>query len=99
MRDIRLARKAALRIAKLPPGLLPYDLSRSGLRSSCAPASMSPSQWLSADTDEGDLDRYDIVSTHDTAAGIEKTAAFVATLPVDRNVAELQRTQNAHSQA
>ena len=45
------------------------------------------------------FDPYNIVSTQDTAAAIEKTAAFVATLPVNRNVVELERAQNAHSEA
>lgn len=78
VRDFRRLWKAALKLAKLPKGLLPYDLRRSALRNLIRAGvnetvAMSLSGHLTRDT----FGRYNITSTADQKAALERTGRFV----------------------
>ncbi len=45
------------------------------------------------------FDRYNITSAEDIKAAITRTAAYVATLPTERNVADIEDSQTTHNPA
>lgn len=91
VRDFRLVWRAALETAGLPPGLLPYDLRRSALRNLVRGGTdYTVAMKISGHRTRATFDRYNITSIEDTRAAMERTAAYVESLPAERNVAVLK---------
>jgi hypothetical protein len=92
--------RAALKAANLLPGLLPYDLRRSALRNMIRGGTdIAVAMRISGHRTRSTFDRYNIVSTDDFRAAVNRTAAYVASLPVERNVvAMMPCSDNKHGQ-
>jgi integrase len=76
VRDIHLAWRAALVAAKLPLTLRPYDLRRSALRNLIRSGTHETvAMAISGHRTRSTFDRYNITSTEDVAAAIERAAA------------------------
>jgi integrase len=89
VRDFRVLWKAALRAAKLAPGLLPYDLRRTALRNMVrAGGDVTTVMAISGHRTRSTFDRYNITATEDIAEVVRLTAAYVDTLPKRRKVRE-----------
>jgi integrase len=74
--DFRCRWKAALSAAKLPPGLLPYDLRRSALRNMLRGGTdFSVVMKISGHRTRSTFDRYSIVSEDDIREAVTRTAA------------------------
>ena len=85
--DFRLQWKAALMAAKLPLGLLPYDLRRSALRNMVRGGTdFSVVMKISGHRKRSTFDRYNIVSEEDLREVAERAAAYVSQLPTERKV-------------
>jgi integrase len=98
--DFRCQWNSALEAAKLPAGLLPYDLRRSALRNMVRGGTdFSVVIKISGHRTRSTFDRYNITSAEDIKAAIARTARYVATLPTERNVRTLEDSQKTHTQA
>lgn len=76
VRDYRRAWRAALKDAKLPLTLRPYDLRRSALRNLIRSGTHETvAMAISGHRTRSTFDRYNITSTDDVAAAIERVAA------------------------
>ena len=77
VRDYRRAWRAALVAAKLPLTLLPYDLRRSALRNLIRSGTHETvAMAISGHRTRSTFDRYNITSTDDVAAAIERVAGL-----------------------
>jgi integrase len=95
IRDFMPAWRAALAAAMLPTGLRPHDLRRSALRNLVrAGVDVTVAMRISGHRTRATFDRYNIVSGEDVKDALTRTAAYVATLPAERNI---ERAQNAHN--
>lgn len=100
VRDFRLTWRSALKSAGLAPGLLPYDLRRSALRNMVRGGTdYTVAMKISGHRTRATFDRYNITSAEDVRAALDRTAAYVATLPTSRNVSRHEDSQNTHSLA
>ncbi len=80
VRDIHVAWRAALKTAKLPRTLRPYDLRRSALRNLIRSGTHETvAMAISGHRTRSTFDRYNITSTDDVAAAIERVAAAAKT--------------------
>jgi len=96
IRDFRLQWRAALKAAGLAPGLLPYDLRRSALRNMIRGGTdYTVAMKISGHRTRSTFDRYNITSAEDISAAITRTAAYVATLPTERNVVTALESRKA----
>jgi hypothetical protein len=92
--------RRALKDAGLAPGPLPYDLRRTALRNMVRGGTdYTVAMKISGYPTRSTFDRYNITSAEDIQAAIDRTAAYVATLPTERNVTTLDCSQNVHSPA
>jgi integrase len=99
VKDFAKQWRAALRAAKLPGGLVPYDLRRTALRNMVRGGTdYTVAMKISGHRTRSTFDRYNITSLEDVAAAMTRTAAYVAELPTERNVADLEPPQNRHIQ-
>ncbi len=90
--------RKALEAAKLPPGLLPYDLRRSAIRNLIrAGVSQTVAMKISGHRTDSTFRRYDIASMDDVAQALETVGNYVAALPTDRTVTKIKRAQFGHS--
>jgi len=79
--------RAALKVAGLPAGLLPYDLRRSALRNMIRGGTdFTVAMRISGHRTRSTFDRYNIVPEEDLRAAVTRTAAYVSQLPTERNV-------------
>jgi integrase len=100
VKDFRLAWRAALKEANLPAGLVPYDLRRSALRNMVRGGTdYTVAMKISGHRTRSTFDRYNITSAEDIRAAILRTASYVATLPTERNVADIEDSQKTHKPA
>jgi integrase len=100
IRDFSKQWRKALKDAGLAPGLLPYDLRRTALRNMVRGGTdYTVAMKISGHRTRSTFDRYNITSAEDIEAAIDRTAAYVATLPTERNVTTLDCSQNVHSPA
>ena len=87
VKDFRLQWRAALKAAKLPAGLIPYDLRRSALRNMVRGGTdYTVAMKISGHRTRSTFDRYNITSTEDLRAAVERTTAYVEGLPTERTV-------------
>ncbi len=87
IRDFSKLWAAALKTAKLPQGLKPYDLRRSAIRNMVrAGVKESVAMRISGHRTRSTFDRYNITAEEDVAAAVEQTVAYVQALPTKRNV-------------
>lgn len=78
VKDYRRAFAAAAKKAKLPKGLLPYDLRRSALRNMIrAGVDVSVAMKISGHRTRSTFDRYNIVSEQDVREAVATTAAWL----------------------
>ncbi len=85
--------------AQLLPGLRPYDLPRTALRNLVRGGTdYTVATKISGHKTRSTFDRYNITSVEDIRAAMTRTADYVATPPTERNVENIERAQNAHSQ-
>jgi integrase len=98
IKDIAKQWKAALFAARLPAGLLPYDLRRSALRNMVRGGTdYTVAMKISGHRTRSTFDRYNITSAEDVKAAILRTADYVATLPTERNVENIELSQKSHT--
>lgn len=82
IRDYRRAFRNAVKAAKLPKTLLPYDLRRSALRNMVrAGVDVSVVMKISGHRTRSTFDRYNIVSEDDVREAVVTTAAWVGGKP------------------
>jgi site-specific recombinase XerD len=87
IKDFAKQWRAALKGANLPPGLIPYDLRRTALRNLVRGGTdFTVAMKISGHKTRSTFDRYNVVSEDDIRAALERTTAYVQTLPTDRNV-------------
>lgn len=78
VRDYRKTWRLALKEARLPLTLLPYDLRRSALRNMVrAGVDFTVAMKISGHKTRSTFDRYNIVDEVDIRAAVERTAAYV----------------------
>jgi integrase len=98
VRDFRKLWSNALAAASLPDGLLPHDLRRTALRNMIrGGTTQAVAMKISGNRTILTFLRYNITSTEDIEAEITRTAAYVATLPTERNVANIEDSQKTHN--
>jgi hypothetical protein len=92
--------RAALKAAILLAGCLAPDLRRRALRNMIRGAiDIAVAMRISGDQTRSTFDRYNILSTEDRRAAVNRTASYVASLPVERNfVAMMPFSGNEHGQ-
>lgn len=100
--DYRKQWQAALKTAKLPAGLLPYDLRRSALRNMIRGGTdFSVAMKISGHRTRSTFDRYNIVDETDIREAMRKTVLYVGQLPTERNVVAMavngEPAQNTHN--
>jgi integrase len=99
IKDYRKAWSGALAGAKLPAGLVPYDLRRSALRNLVrSGVDVTVAMKISGHRTRSTFDRYNIVDTEDVAQALELVEAYVGAQPAKRKVAAFEHAQNAHTQ-
>jgi integrase len=97
IRDYRKIWKTALENAKLPMGLVPYDLRRSAVRNLIrAGVHETVAMKISGHRTRSTFDRYNIGSLEDLRDAVQKVTAYVEAQPKKRKVAILEDSQNAH---
>ncbi len=98
MKDYRRAWAAACKAAgllagrKVEGGVTPYDLRRCAVRNLVRGGTHETvAMKITGHKTRWTFDRYNIASIEDLAAAIERTTAYVATLPTERKTAALDR--------
>jgi len=90
VKDIRKQWAKAVADAGVASGITPYDLRRSALRNMLrSGVHERVVMSISGHRTRSTFDRYNISSEEDVAAAIEKTAAFVRSLPTERKVTKI----------
>lgn len=90
VKDFRLQWKAALKAAGLAPGLIPYDLRRTAVRNMIrGGTSETVTMEISGHRTRSSFDRYNITSVEDLRAAMDRTAAYVESLPAARNISNV----------
>jgi integrase len=98
VKDYRRLWHAAVKAAKLPPGLLPYDLRRSAVRNLIrAGVHETVAMKISGHRTRSTFDRYNIGPVEHVCDAVAKVAAYVEAQPKERNVVGLVRSQNDHN--
>ena len=97
IKSYRKAWTTALEAAKLPAGLVPYDLRRSALRNLVrSGVDVTVAMKISGHRTRSTFDRYNIVATEDVAHALELVSAYVQAQPTDRKVTGVH-SQNMHN--
>jgi len=98
VKDYRRAWAAACKAAgllagrKVEGGVTPYDLRRCAVRNLVRGGTHETvAMKITGHKTRWTFDRYNIASIEDLAAAIERTTAYVATLPTERKTAALDR--------
>ncbi len=98
VKDYRRAWAAACKVAGLPAGrkvaggVTPYDLRRCAVRNLVRGGTHETvAMRITGHKTRSTFDRYNIASVEDVSAAIERTTAYVASLPTERKVAALDR--------
>jgi hypothetical protein len=100
IKDFRHQWKATLNAGNLTPGLVPYDLRRSALRNMVRGGrDYVVAMKISDHRTRSTFGRYNITSAEDIKATINRPAVYLLTLPIERNVADFEHSQNTHTPA